>query len=206
MSKTKVREILNSDDTKKEKFEYLWGYYRWHVIFSVLALFFVGYLFEDWMNRPITVFHVTVLAPEVVQQEAPNLTDDLNDLLEPEGRNETAYATFTAHGQTADRFVAQITAAEYDVILMNQTDFEEYAAYDNMMSFRLTGLSEEDYYQPDNYDEPIGIDSSQLSVFDGYETTKDLVVMIPGNTQRRDAIEDFFKTQGYEIEFFGTNQ
>ncbi|OJF94740.1 hypothetical protein [Alkalibacterium sp. 20] len=204
--KTKVREILDSEDTAKEKVEYLWGYYRWHVIISVVALFFVGYLFVDWMNRPITVFHVTVLAPEVLQQEAPDLTSDLNELLKPEGRNETAYATFTAHGRTADRFVAQITAAEYDVILMNQRDFEEYAANDNMMAFRLSGLSEEDYYQPDNYDEPIGIDSSQLAVFDGYETTKDLVVMIPGNTKRRDAIEDFFETQGYEIEFFDTNQ
>ncbi|WP_368646121.1 hypothetical protein AB4027_04345 [Alkalibacterium putridalgicola] len=201
MAKTKVREILQSNDTPKEKFEYLWGYYRWHVVILVSGIFFAGYLFVDWMNRPITAFHVTVLAPEVDTEEENQLTEDLNQLIQPEGRNEKAYASFTPHGQLAERFTAQLTAAEYDVILMDEPAFREYADFGTMQEFRLSGLDEEDYYQPDVYDDPMAVDSSHFDIFNQYETTSDMVVMIPENSRRRDAITTFFETQGYDIEF-----
>lgn len=201
MAKTKVREILKSDDTTKEKVEYLWDYYRWHVILSVLAVFFAGYLFVDWVNRPITAFHVTVLAPEVSFDEEEPLSNDLFDLVQPDGRNETVYASFTPHGQMAERFTAQLTAAEYDLILMDEPAFAEYSKFGTMQTFRLSGLDEDDYYQPEEYDAPMAIDSEQLDVFDSYVTTQDKIVMIPENSRRRGAIETFFESQGYTIEF-----
>ena len=206
MAKTKVREILQSDDTPKEKLEYLWDYYRWHVIIALTGIFFAGYLFMDWVNRPITAFHVTVLAPEVNAEEENQLSEELTALLEPEGRNETAYASFTPHGQLEERFTAQLTAAEYDVILMDEPAFREYAKFGTMQEFRLSGMADEDYYQPEEYDEPIAVDSNHFEVFNQYETTSDMVLMIPENTRRRDAISTFFETQGYEIEFIDDEQ
>lgn len=201
MAKSKVSEVLRSDDTTKEKFDYLWGYYRWHVIILVSGIFFAGYLMVDWINRPITAFHVTVLAPEVDSEEENQLTEELTDLIQPEGRNETAYASFTPHGQLAERFTAQLTAAEYDVILMDEPAFKEYAKFGTMQEFRLSGLDDADYYQPEEYDDPMAVDSSHFDIFNQYETTSDMVVMIPENSRRRDAIETFFETQGYTIEF-----
>ncbi|MDZ7835084.1 MAG: hypothetical protein U5K84_06790 [Alkalibacterium sp.] len=78
MAKTKVREILKSEDTTKEKIGYLWDYYHIHVIVALVGLLFTGYLFMDWVNRPITTFHVTVLAPDVSYDEEQELTEELN--------------------------------------------------------------------------------------------------------------------------------
>lgn len=205
MAKTKVREILKSDDTTKEKVIYLWDYYRWHVILSVLGIVFSGYLFVDWLNRPITAFHVTVLAPEVKFEEEEPLSNQLIELVEPQGHNETAYASFTPHGQMAERFTAQLTAAEYDLILMDEAAFNEYAQFGTMQEFRLSELDDDAYYQPEEYEAPIAIDSSQLGVFDSYETTQNKIVMIPENSKRREAIVTFFQTQGYTIEFIDKN-
>ncbi|SFC11883.1 hypothetical protein SAMN04488102_103117 [Alkalibacterium subtropicum] len=206
MAKTKVREILQSNDTPKEKADYLWGYYRWHVIIAVSGLFFAGYLLVDWINRPVTIFHLGVLASEVDYEEEQQLTEALNELMQPEGRKETAYATFTPHGRSVERFLAQFSAGEYDVILMNEMDSVEYAAQDSMMTYRVNGMSEDDYFQPEDSEEPIGIHSDSLPVFDGYQTTEDMIVMIPENTRRRDAIETFFETQGYTLEFIDDNE
>ncbi|SDK41441.1 hypothetical protein [Alkalibacterium thalassium] len=201
MAKTKVKEILQSEESNKEKFSYLWGYYKWHVILSLFGLLVSGYLLVDWINRPITYFHLTVLAPEVDFDEEEPLSQELNRLLEPEGANETAYASFTPHGQMAERFTAQFTAGEYDVILMDDFSFEEYSEYDTMQEFRLSGLDDEDYYQPDHYDNPVGVDSSVIPLLEEYRTTDDLILVIPGNTTRREAIVEFFATQGFEFEF-----
>lgn len=201
MAKTKVREVLQSEESNKEKFDYLWGYYKTHVIVAIIGLLFGGYLLVDWINRPVSYFHLTVLAPEVVLEEEEPLSIELTELLDPQGPNETVYASFTPHGQFAERFSAQFTAAEYDLILMDDFSFSEYSEYETMQQFRVAGLEEEDYYQPDIYDAPIGIDSDQFPIFDDYTTTQDLIVVIPANTTRRSAVEQFFNEQGLELEF-----
>ncbi|WP_423188887.1 hypothetical protein ACO1PF_09885 [Alkalibacterium sp. f15] len=201
MAKTKIREILNSEDTTKEKIDYLWGYYHWHVVIAVIVVSLLAFITVDAFNRTETTFHVTVFAAEVSFLEEEALINDLNDLLEPESEKESAYVSFTPQGRMVEGFLARLAAAEYDLILMDNEAYEQYSELGAMLEFRLTGLPEEDYYQPDGHDDPIGIDSSQLPIFDGYETTKDTIVMIPENTRRRETVKDFFETQGYEIEF-----
>lgn len=201
MAKTKVSEILNSEDTTKEKLEYLWGYYRVHVIVGILAILMTGYLVVDWINRPVTYFHLTVLAPDVIVEEEEALSDELHALLEPEGQNESVYATFTPHGQMAERFVAQISAGEYDVILMDDVGYEEYSTFGTMEEFRIAELDESEHYKPDTHDNPIAIDANQLPVLDSYMTTQNMILMIPQNSQRKDTTIEFFETQGYTLEF-----
>ena len=201
MAKSKVSEVLRSNDTPKKKFDYLWGYYRWHVIILVSGLFLTGYFLVDWINRPITAFHVTVMAPEVVVEEEERLSNELTDLIQPEGANETAYASFTPHGKLADRFTTQLMAGEYDIVLLDEPAITDYAESGGMQEFRLSGLDEADYYQLEAYDDPMAVDSSHFDIFNEYETTSNMVLMIPQNTGHRDAIATFFETQGYTIEF-----
>src|SRR5690554_3186560 len=107
MAKSKVREILKSDDTPKEKFDYLWGYYRWHVIIGTLGLLLFGFMTYDFINQPVAYFHVSVLSPEIDPEEEEELAIELEELLQPEGKNESVFVTFTPYGQLAERFVAQ---------------------------------------------------------------------------------------------------
>lgn len=201
--KTKVSEVLKSDDTPKEKLTYLWSYYRTHVIVGIFAVLLIGFLVVDWINRPVTYFHLTVLAPEeeILTEEEEELSIQLQEIINPAGANESVYATFTPHGQMAERFVAQITAAEYDVILMDEVGYEEYSQFGTMEEFRIAELEEADHYEPEMHDNPIAIDASQLPVLESYDTTKDMILMIPENSNRKDVTIDFFKAQGYTLEF-----
>ncbi|EXJ24108.1 hypothetical protein ADIAL_0419 [Alkalibacterium sp. AK22] len=201
MAKTKVREILKSDESKKEKFSYMWHYYRWHLLTVLVALGVGIFLLQDWLNRPVTYFHVAVLAPEVDLEEEEPLAEEITTLLQPEGMNETVFVSFTPHGQLAERFVAQLSAAEYDLLLMDESSFEQYAEFKTMQPFRLSNVDQSAYYHPDAYNEPIGIHASQVPQFEAYETTSDLILMIPQNAQRQEQIRNFFEAQGLDLEF-----
>lgn len=200
MAKTKVREVLQSDESTKEKIDYLWGYYKFHVIMSFIAFFLVGYLIVDWVNRPITYFHMTVMAPEVMVEEEKQLSDELYEILDPQGNNEAVYASFLPHGPSLERFSAQYTDAEYDLILMDSSSFDQYAEYDIMQEFNVAGLSDDDYYRSDSSSGQIGIDAAHFPLFNTYTTTENKIVVIPENSTRPDAIQQFFNEQGLELE------
>lgn len=200
MAKTKVREILNSDESTGEKISYLWSYYKWHLVIFIAGLIFAGIMISDWVNRPIGYFHVAVLAPEVNFDEEEVLAQDLTELLQPEGANETVFVSFTPPGRLYERFVAQFSSGEYDIVMMDPEYYEQYSESGSLQQFRLNKIDEEAYYQPDFYNHPIGVDASQIPQFVQYETTNDLIMMIPGNSGRQDRIIEFFQTQGMDID------
>lgn len=200
MAKTKVKEILNSEDSNRDKLGYLWDYYKWHTIIAVAVVIFSGIMINDYINRPIGQFHVAALAPEVSVEEEEALTQDLTELFEPEGPNDTVFVSFIPPGRQYERFVAQFSNGEYDIVLMDEDFYKQYSDSGAMQQFRLNGIDEEFYYQPDIYDNPIGVDASQVPQFAQYETISDLIMMIPGNSERHDRIEEFFESQGFEIE------
>ncbi|MCC5889750.1 MAG: hypothetical protein JJU01_04210 [Alkalibacterium sp.] len=200
MAQTKVKEILNSDDSNKDKLGYLWDYYKWHTVVFIIVLIFSGIMINDYINRPIGQFHVAALAPEVNMEEEGALAEDLTELIPPEGPNDTVFVSFIPPGRQYERFVAQFSNGEYDIVLMDEDFYKQYSDSGAMQQFRLSGIDEESYYQPDIYDNPIGVEASQIPQFEQYETTNDLIMMIPGNTQRPETIVEFFETQGFEIE------
>lgn len=199
--KTKVSEVLKSDDTTKEKLHYLWDYYRVHVIVAILGLAFGIFMLVDWMNRPVTYFHLTVLAPHVDFDEEEPLSQEMERLLKPQGQNEAVYASFTPHGQMAERFVAQLSAGEYDLILMDEGTFTEYAAFGTMEEFRVVEIDAEEHHQPEEYDNPMAINSSTLPILEDYHTTSDMYLMIPQNSNRKERTIEFFASQGYTLVF-----
>lgn len=200
MVTTKVREILASDDTNIEKASYLWGYYKWHAI-MLISLSVIGtYLFVSWLNRPETFFNVSVVSSEIYTEEEGELNNEINDLLETKVREE-AYATFNQPGQMIDRYFAQLTAGDIDIILMDDSAFENYGEPEMTQKFRIEEISEENYLLSEETKHFIGIPSNLIPLFEDYWTTQDLILMIPQNTGRRETIIKFFETQGYTLEF-----
>lgn len=200
MAQTKVKEILTSDDSLKEKALYLWDSYKWQFIIGIGVLIFSGIMISDYVNRPIGQFHVAALAPEVSVEEEEALAEELTEMLELEGPNDSVFVSFIPPGRQYERFVAQFSNGEYDIVIMDEEFYKQYSDSGAMQQFRLSGIDEEYYYQPDSYDNPIGVDASQIPQFAQYETTRDLIMMIPGNSERHERIEEFFEAQDIEIE------
>lgn len=201
MAKSKVREVLNSDDSRKEKFQYLWGYYKWHLFFILLGLLLIGYTVYEMVNRPDITFHVTVLKEEPLVSEEEAFNTELNELLELTDDPAEALGTFTPSGITSERFIAQWTAEEYDVILLDQESFDLYAEYQTMQEFEvISGVEEDALTTHEMYEYPMAIDSNVFPFFNEFETTSDLYVVIPENTQNPRLVTEFFRIQGIEIE------
>jgi hypothetical protein len=200
MAKTKVREVLQSDDSTKEKLSYLWGYYRWHTILSILGILLIGYSVYEFMNRPNITFHITVLREDLVLDEEGLLNQEIDELMELE-EGET-YVSFTPSQEiTAERFIAQWTAQEYDLILLDEEQYELYVGEGTMHELQLvSGVDEEDLITHEVYTSPVAIDADAIPLFASYDTTSDSYVMIPANTQNLENVFEFFRKQGIELE------
>lgn len=202
MTKTKVRDVLQSNDSTKEKLSYLWGYYKWSVILIILAIAFGMYTIFEFMNRPQIGFHVTVLSEEIFIDEEEEFNNELNSFLDLEDEPLDALGTFTPTGITSERFIAQWSAREYDVILLDQASFELYASEGTMIEFEVSsGADEQALTILDEYNYPMAIDASEFPLFEQYETTRSLYVTIPQNTDNLRQVREFFRMQGIEIEF-----
>ncbi|MFC6465129.1 hypothetical protein ACFP65_09155 [Marinilactibacillus sp. GCM10026970] len=199
MAKTQVREILRSDDTKKEKFDYLWEYYKWHVVSIIAAIFFVIYIIFQILNQPQISFHIGVLGPETTAEQNAEMSSDLKALLDPEDEQGDMLVTVTAEGQLAERFFAQLTAAEYDIILMTEVGFSQFADNQSMQGIDLTGIDEEDLFYAEGSQDVIGISSNAIPFFEPYAFTDNMVVMIPQNGRHREQTIQFFDAQGIEV-------
>lgn len=202
MAKTKVREVLKSEDTRKEKLNYLWGYYKWHLILIILAIIFSVYAIFEFINRPQIGFHVTVLSEQIVIDEEEQFNSELNDFLDLENEPVEALGTFTPTGVTSERFIAQWSANEYDIILLDQASFDLYATEGTMYEFEtINGVDEESLTITSEYQYPMAIDASEIPLFQQFDTTRDLYVTVPQNTQHPEKVIEFFRMQEIEIEF-----
>lgn len=200
MAKSKVREVLKSDDSFKEKIHYLWGYYKWAVILGIFLLILAGYSINEFLNRPQIDFHVTVLREELQVEEEEELNQQLTE--EMDVPNEALVSFTPSQEVAAERFIAQWTAQEYDVILLDEDQFERYTGEGTMKEIRsISGVPEEALTSHESYDHPIAIDSNQFPLFEEFETTQDVYVLVPENTVRPDKVEAFFESQGISIEF-----
>ncbi|WP_225743690.1 hypothetical protein [Marinilactibacillus sp. Marseille-P9653] len=199
MAKTQVKEILQSNDTKKEKFDYLWEYYKWHVIGTIAAILFVIYIIVQMLTRPQVSFNIGVLGPETTSEQEQALSSDLKQLMDPEDVEGDMFVTVTPEGQMAERFFAQLTAAEYDLILMSEVAFENFASDQSMQGIDINGIDEGDLRYAEKTENVIGISTNAVPFFNNHDATQDMIVMVPQNARHKDQTVRFFEAQGIDL-------
>ncbi|WP_208558938.1 hypothetical protein [Marinilactibacillus kalidii] len=198
MAKTQVKEILQSDDTKKEKLDYLWEYYKWHVIGTIAAILFVIYIILQMFSQPQVSFSIGVLGPQITTEQAQTLNADLEQLMDPEDEEGDMLVTVTAEGQMSQRFFAQLTAAEYDLILMTEESFNQFATDQSIDGINISGVEEEALRYTEGTETIIGVSSNSFPFFEEHEATQNMVVMVPQNARNRDQVMHFFESQGID--------
>ncbi|API89890.1 hypothetical protein BKP56_11725 [Marinilactibacillus sp. 15R] len=110
MAKTQMKNVLQSNDSNKEKAAYLWEYYKWHLMGIILVLFLSIYLMMQLFNRTQVDYHIGVLGPQTTTEQTEILSNDLKALLDPENQKGNMLVTVTQEGQGAERFFAQLAA------------------------------------------------------------------------------------------------
>jgi len=147
--------------TAKEKAEYIWEYYRLHIIiFAVIALFTYSVLDAAVFNPPKDVFlGLAVYGPFVEQETADAIQLDLQNALLPEELEGSAkvYVTdFFLDNMPSDfvtanteKFFAMCTARELDIIIAPAEHFTLLA--ENEYLFDLSDLNGIDYNVSDMF-------------------------------------------------------
>lgn len=201
MAKTQVRNILKSNDSNKEKAAYIWEYYKWHLIAVLMTLLFIIYFVMQLFNQPQVDYHIGVLGPQATTEQSETLANDLKTLLDPEDKEGKMLVTITQEGQGAERFFAQLAAAEYDLVLVDEVAFENFADSETMEVLQVDGMESKDLFAAPEENKIIGIEANAIPYFEKHEPTTNLIALVPKNSTKKAETEKFFEEQGMILQF-----
>lgn len=199
MAKTQMKNVLQSNDSNKEKAAYLWEYYKWHLMGIILVLFLSIYLMMQLFNRPQVDYHIGILGPQTTIEKTEILSNDLKALLDPENQKGDMLVTVTQEGQGAERLFAQLAAAEYDLLLVDKTAFENFADSESMEVLQVEGIESSNLFAEPEENKIIGIESNAIPYFSEHEATSNLIVLVPKNSTRNPETIVFFQKQGISL-------
>ena len=122
--------------TRKEKVEFIWDYYKLHIIGAAVALFFIGSLLNHYIfNPPKPDYVVTAFyGIPVFNAQADQYDEALNVWISTLSPGEKSQSHIFSGSDTMDmytmaeaqKFMALIAAGELDIMILNR---ENYAAF-----------------------------------------------------------------------------
>lgn len=126
---------------RKQKVEYIWEYYKLHIIFSVVGLIILGSLLNTWFINPPpkTAVHVVFMGTGISSDGAEKLEEELNPLIVTKemGNKKVFVSTYyMTSGGTGDpqldmatqtKFLANISANELDILVVDEGQFKDLA-------------------------------------------------------------------------------
>ena len=136
MDEFKEERAAMKDAPFKEKAQYFWTYYKWHVIISVCAIFFVVSLTHTILTRKDNGFYVVMLngyagaTSEDYSKEVTKLLD-LDSSKEQVIFDSGIYIDFVASDQrsmtSAQKIMVYLSAKELDVMIGEGSTIQHYA-------------------------------------------------------------------------------
>ena len=158
MDEFKEERDLIKTRSFKEKMQYFWDYYKWHVIFITVALILVVSLIYSYATRKETAFYCAFINMGE-ELASDTYTEEFAKLAGIDPKKETIYfdaglrmdldtmdqATFTA----TQKIMVYISSKELDVMLANKPIMDNYAYNEAFVDLREF-LTPEEYekYEP----------------------------------------------------------
>ena len=137
--------------TRKKKAEYIWDYYKLHIIGTLAVICIVISSIHSQITKPDYVFTLTMLGNITDTNKITNLETLLTKVVVKDGssRKQARVETMPLDGSkisdpqtTGDymqKFIAEISVGELDVVVLNKTMFKTFAKED--MFLRLDNIS-----------------------------------------------------------------
>lgn len=127
------------DLSRKEKREFIWDYYKIHIIAGILGLLALGWFVNHYfINPPAEVaLDITVFSDNYNSEKGTELEEQLNQAILDASKNETVMIDYINIGESVDpamrqaavvKMAAKASIGEFDLMLF-QGDF--YRNYDN---------------------------------------------------------------------------
>lgn len=143
----------------KEKWEYFWEYYKWYVIGGAAIIILLTIFIRDMVNKKDWIFYGAMINAVAVDEQAENLMNDFAEIAQLNTEKygvlfDTNYSIVKGSydeisGASAQRLLVNLTAADLDFVISDETTFAQYATMDTFMDVRTLFTQEElEKYEP----------------------------------------------------------
>lgn len=192
--------------TRKKKAEYIWEYYKLHIIGTLAVICIIISTIHAQITKPDYVFTLTMLGNIVDTNKTTNLETLLTKVVVKDGssRKQARVETLPLDGsnnadsqissQYMQKFSAQISVGELDVVVLNKTMFKTFSKddiflrLDNISGLNLASLKGETIKTigSDKKNAVYAIDAKDIAVLKniGFDT-KDKVIGIIRSTKQK---------------------
>ncbi|MEH6994993.1 hypothetical protein V7075_20145 [Neobacillus drentensis] len=196
--KQNIKAILAPMSTK-ERFAYIWDYYKFHIIGSITAIILLNLLISSIDEKKEAYLNITILGngvnPEGIAQLQEQLT---NELVKDKADEEVFIETLSYDKSSPDaasragvqKMVAQITTGSIDLLIVDKELFEEISSQQNSL-LAINDLKGTGKRLPSN-EEVYGISTSDINLLAPLKLDENKVLCIPSNTKNLEQINELF--------------
>ncbi|MCM0650864.1 hypothetical protein NBE98_21135 [Clostridium swellfunianum] len=191
--------------TPKERREYIWDYYKIHIIGGLIGILLIGSFIYGQVTRVETIFNLTLMGSASIEPKREELQKDITSLLisPTEKKKEAFISTMPIAGnltssdasnmQLIQKFMAQIAANELDLIVMDKNDFNKFSEegifskLEDLTDFKSTEFKTQKLVKNSAGDSNYGVDvESNKKLEEIGFNTKDKVIAVIATSNRKD--------------------
>lgn len=132
----KSTKIEYKDLSKKEKRDFIWTYYKLHIIGSIVVLIVLGSLFNSFVLNPApkVILDITALTPMYDLPAQNELKAIINKVIVPTGENKTVLIEHLMQSENmapdmqmaiTSKFFAKASSGELDIMIVTKSKMEE---------------------------------------------------------------------------------
>jgi hypothetical protein len=206
-----LREGLANNKTFREKLDYIWTYYKIHILGTLILIFFVGSYISAQLNRQDVYCNITYVGNTINVEELTPVKNKLNDILLHNNKKSVINfeSIFTDDKSTAGLAMTQklqvsIAANQIDIAIVNKEFLEQN--FSSEMFLNLESLNEFSTLPLSNHEltkktdstgtnGTYGISVKNLKLLnDIHFANDDNILVVISNTEHNDAVVNVLKT------------
>ena len=150
-----------SSMSKKKKAEYIWEYYKLHIIAVLVIIFIVASFIHGQITKVDYVFNLTLIGNNVDANKKTNVEKQLTNFVIKTGEQKkqaiidviplegSSKANASMSSISTQKFIANISVGGIDVIILNKAMFQSFASkgmfsrLDNISQLSLASIKNE---------------------------------------------------------------
>lgn len=199
VSMKRLIATLRTMSSKKEKIDYIWEYYKLHIIGSVSAIIFLVVMVGNIFGEEEKIFEVMVVSEAnstVIEQVEEDLSDHRFDAF-------TLFFEYIQHNggkieenayQQMQKMSAALSVGQIDIIITDKSLAEQLIGEDLFLPLSevidLNQIDQENYQLVDfETDEIYGISTKNAAYLDD-QTFNDTFILVPATSRNQEYVQE----------------
>jgi hypothetical protein len=192
--------------SRKEKIEYIWDYYKLHIISSIIAIAVIASFIHGQLTRVTYVASVTVIGNAVQESKREELERKFTSLLVKEGeeRKQALVEVIVTDKpelsyEMMQRFIVRIAAGELDVVILDKGSFNSFAKQDMFLPLERVSDINLDSYKNEKIEAigstgnkgifAVSVEGNKILEAMGYDTKNKVMGIIASSNQKDNGIK-----------------